>query len=255
MIIAAGIGAWYVIYLDRGELLAYDQIASLEANTAHHATIKVTLPGNTAPLFIPSREVFTAHGLWAYVAKNHRQPTGYQPRDLQPTSLPFSSTDSEPKISARIAPTLTRLFRDATADGHNLIISSAYRSTTAQQALYDDFVAKKGVSLANQYVAPAGSSEHHTGLAVDINDDTPLCRSTPEKCSLSGSSAAWLADHAPNYGFIIRYPAGGQPITGIAYEPWRLRYVGIVLAKQLSNADFTFDEFIAQVTPGATKNR
>ena len=251
--IIAGAAAWYVHYVARGIALIYDAVDSQSAATATQATERVSLADSLPPLHIPSLEVYTPHGPWVYASKNHALPASYQPRDLVSTSLPFSSADSEAKLAARIVTPLTKLFADAKAAGHDLIISSAYRSVTAQQKMYDSFVAQKGKALADQYVSPPGSSEHHTGLAVDINDDTPLCRSKPEKCSLGGYSAQWLAEHAPSYGFIIRYPAGTQPITGIDYEPWHLRYVGVVLARQLTGADMTLDEFISQVAPGLTR--
>ncbi|MFZ1812721.1 MAG: M15 family metallopeptidase [Candidatus Saccharimonadales bacterium] len=254
LVVIAGIIGWYIFMMHRSIVLAYDSSDVMAEHAATSSLLKLTLPGSDTPLYVPSRDIFASNGAWVYATKNYKLPASYVSTDLQPLTLPFSSSDSEAKISTRIAQPLTQLFAAAKADGHDLIVSSAYRSLAAQHAMYDDFVAKKGKTLADQYVSPPGSSEHHTGLAVDINDNTATCRANPEKCSIGTDSAAWLARHAPDYGFIIRYPAGAQPITGIAYEPWHLRYVGVVLARHLTAAELTFDEFRAQATPGIIKS-
>lgn len=250
---AAAVAAGYALYTSRGITLAYDAADATLSHAETAAQQKITLPHTTTPLYLADLAMLTDKGLWLYVAKGHPLPASYVPPTLQRLTLPFSSADSQPMLQQRVADQLTELFAEADREGHHLIISSAYRSISDQQKMYDDFVAKKGESLASQYVATPGSSEHHTGLAVDVNDDTSACRADSEKCSLSWTSAAWLADTAPTYGFIIRYPSGAQPITGIAYEPWHLRYVGVSLAKLLTTSELTYDEFIGQVAPGRVK--
>lgn len=250
LIISAVAGAGYVLYTARGEAIIYDDIDAMLKRLDDSSYQKVTLPQSSRPLYIPSLSAFQSDGNWVYVAKSQPLPSTFAPHGLSPIELPFSSTDSQPLLRTHVVTQLKKLFAHAQTENYNLIVSSAYRSIDDQKKMYDDFVSKKGATLAKQYVADPGSSEHHTGLAVDINDDSSSCRSDSEKCSLSWSSAAWLADNAPTYGFIIRYPAGAQPITGIAYEPWHLRYVGVILAQQLSASDLTYDEFIEQVAPG-----
>ena len=101
--------------------------------------------------------------------------------------------------------------------------------------MYDDFVAKNAshwlVNTLRHLVVP----EHHTGLAVDVNDDTSACRRRRWQMLTSWTNCGWLADTAPTLWFYHQYPSGAQPITGIAYEPWHLRYVG-ALAKLLTTS-------------------
>ncbi len=246
--------AGYIFYLGRGLTLAYDQIDALITQNDTASRILVSLPNNTKPLVIPDMALLSDNGMWVYVSKQRPLPHSYTPHELVTVSLPFHSADSQAKLQPRVLEQLTKLFTAATTDGKQLVVSSAYRSIDDQQRMLDDFIAKKGEALARQYVSDPGNSEHHTGLAVDINDDSAQCQADANKCSLSPSSAAWLADAAPQYGFIIRYPSGAQPVTGIAYEPWHLRYVGVTLAQRLTASELTFDEFIQQAAPGRSRS-
>ena len=88
-----------------------------------------------------------------------------------------------------------------------------------------------------QRLALVGASEHHLGLAVDLD----------------GSSAmeAWMAEHCWDYGFIVRYPDGKTDVTGIIYEPWHFRYVGLELAQELKELGLCMEEYMAMLTEQA----
>lgn len=130
--------------------------------------------------------------------------------------------------------------------GIRIGIDSAYRSIGQQQEIADAFCAKYGRDYAASVVAGPGCSEHHTGLAIDlvleidgvwITENAAL-----EKCS--GHFAVihpMLADH----GFILRYPAGKEQITGFPYEPWHIRYVGTKAACTLRQNGLTLEEYLA----------
>jgi D-alanyl-D-alanine carboxypeptidase len=79
------------------------------------------------------------------------------------------------------------------------------------------------------------------------------CTEDSDTCSLGTSSAAWLAENAWKYGFILRYPDGKRDITGVGYEPWHYRFVGRPLAKAMQGSNLTFDEVIEQLAPGYAK--
>lgn len=251
--IVLGVGGWYCLYLARGIVLDYDQIDALADKTTTASVLKLELAGNAKPLFVPSLSLLDDNQPWMYVAKSAPLAPSFTPRDLVTVSLPAGAHDSPVQLTHRTAEQLGKLFAAADKDGTALMISSAYRSIVDQQHLYDEFVAKKGATMAAQYVAAPGSSEHHTGQAVDVTDASAKCSQNSDACNLSPESAAWLAENAPRYGFVIRYPSGKQPLTGVAYEPWHLRYVGPVLAGQLTNADLTLDEFVEQIAPGRIK--
>lgn len=122
--------------------------------------------------------------------------------------------------------------RDALAeDGVHLDINSAYRSVAAQQALSDSYLKKYGRDYVNAYVAVPGYSEHHTGLALDLYLE---------------SVDVWAKIHArlAEFGFILRYPEGKEAITGYAYEPWHVRYVGTEAAREIASRGITLEEYL-----------
>ena len=106
---------------------------------------------------------------------------------------------------------------------------SAYRSYDVQKKLYYKFVSLIGINKASTRVSLAGSSEHQTGLAVDITSKSAVAKGIKFG---STKESKWIEDNAYKYGFILRYPKGAENITGYMYEPWHLRYVGVDLAKK-----------------------
>ncbi|MNC65163.1 D-alanyl-D-alanine carboxypeptidase [compost metagenome] len=86
-----------------------------------------------------------------------------------------------------------------------------------------------------------GHSEHQTGLAIDLSGTDGKCAA--ESCFAGTKEANWLADHAAEYGFIIRYPEGKQAITGYMYEPWHVRYVGKDIAASIAERGITLEEY------------
>ena len=124
-------------------------------------------------------------------------------------------------------------------------LDSAYRSIEDQQKIIDDYTIKYGTSYVSKYVAPVKSSEHHTGLALDlalIIDGKVLT----ENDDLLANENIYLEIHKylSNFGFILRYPKGKESITGYSYEPWHIRYVGIEFAKQISSKNLTLEEYV-----------
>lgn len=127
---------------------------------------------------------------------------------------------------------------------------SAYRTQDYQQMLYDNKVQRvieEGCSeaeapgIAAQSVAVPGTSEHQLGFSVDIVDaDYPELDLTQEWTY----TQRWLIANASDYGFILRYPNGTSEITGIIYEPWHYRYVGVSTAKEIESLGITFEEYL-----------
>lgn len=123
----------------------------------------------------------------------------------------------------------------AAADGISLSIISGFRSYDRQSQIYNNYVARDGQAAADTYSARPGYSEHQTGLAMDINSLEQSWGQTAE--------GIWLAAHCAEYGFILRYPAGKEGVTGYMYEPWHVRYVGTELATAIMDADLTLEEY------------
>lgn len=196
---------------------------------------------------IPTWQLFTVGNIWQLVSANRKLDTNYMPTLVD---APVAHANGDYKVSLSITSYLKQLVDDASKDGVQLMLSSAYRSATDQQAIYDEYLNMRGQQYVHDYVAIPGASEHQTGLAVDISTVSPSCLASGDSCSLDAPSIAWLRANAADYGFIERYPEGKQSITGIAGEHWHYRYVGIPLAKALSSSGVTLDEFVKQVAPG-----
>lgn len=96
-----------------------------------------------------------------------------------------------------------------------------------------------------RYSAVPGHSEHQTGLAIDVSGSDGKCAASD--CFAGTPEADWIAQHAPEYGFIIRYPEGKEAITGYKYEPWHIRYVGVDIAKDIAAQNLTLEEYFNAV--------
>lgn len=130
------------------------------------------------------------------------------------------------------------------------IVASGYRTKAEQEHLFSEEMEKNRLSGmdteaayadAEKSIAPAGFSEHETGLCVDIvaesnqrMDETQ--EDTPEN--------KWLQEHCAEYGFILRYPKGKEDVTGFMYESWHFRYVGKEAAKEITEAGITLEEYL-----------
>lgn len=178
----------------------------------------------------------TPDSLWVIVNKLRPIVSSYTPNDLATTSIGNL-------LRADATNALNKLIDSARSNGLQLYIISGYRSYATQQAVYNSYAAKDGQAAADTYSARPGTSEHQTGWAADLGNGT--C--DLEICFKNTPAGTWLASHAHEFGFIIRYPEGKQTITGYQYEPWHIRYVGPELAAELHKTAQTMEEFFAVV--------
>ena len=126
-------------------------------------------------------------------------------------------------------------------------ISSAYRSIENQEKIYNEFLKKYGEEYTKTHVAVPYTSEHHTGLCLDINVKVNGCfpkdnYELEEQKEYYESIYKYLKD----FGFILRYPKGKENITGVLYEPWHIRYVGVVPATIIMNNNWTLEEYLKE---------
>ena len=149
-------------------------------------------------------------------------------------------------VDSRIYPDLQAMFDDARAQGVDPYVREGYRTHQAQQEIMDSYIQRfldqgnsreTAEALAREYVAEPGTSEHELGLAVDIN-----ARGDSDDWDVYN----WLAEHAWDYGFILRYPDGKEDVTGITYEPWHYRYVGIEAALEIREQQVTLEEYLGE---------
>ena len=147
------------------------------------------------------------------------------------------------QVDSRIYPDLQAMFDAMRAEGLAPITGEGYRTYDAQSKMMSSRISEyrwKGYSrteaesMARAYVADPGTSEHQLGIAVDINSENDD----------NWSVYSWLAMHAHEYGFILRYPQGSESITGYAYEPWHYRYVGREAAAEIHESGQTLEEYL-----------
>lgn len=144
--------------------------------------------------------------------------------------------DYNPGLDSETESAFNTLSEAAANQGLDIYLSSGFRSYETQARIYGSYVDSYGKESADTFSARPGYSEHQTGLAIDVNTIDDSFAGTPE--------AEWLAKHAYEYGFIIRYPKGKESITGYKYEPWHIRYLGVEKATEVYNSGLTLEEFL-----------
>ncbi|WP_147391672.1 M15 family metallopeptidase [Galactobacter valiniphilus] len=160
-------------------------------------------------------------------------PTSYVPKDL-------TKVNGE-EIRSDAGAALRQLIKAADKAGHQLTLRSGYRSAAYQQQLHERYAAEDGEAEADRKSARPGHSEHQTGLGADVTSSDH-----PELDQDFGSTAAgkWMAQHATEYGFIVRFPQGKESVTGYMWEPWHLRYLGKDLAADfVASGAATLEEY------------
>ena len=163
-----------------------------------------------------------------------------------------TATVGEAVVDAHIAETLRQMVNDAAAAGVKLKPTNGYRSIARQQELWDARVKtlmEGGLSQADaetkaiDYTSAPGTSDHNTGLGLDIvSEDHPA----KDAGFAETAAAQWLAEHAADYGFILRYPSDKTEATGMDYEPWHYRYVGSEQAHKIKESGLCLEEYLAQ---------
>jgi len=130
-----------------------------------------------------------------------------------------------------------KMAKEAEIQGYSLRAISTYRTLEYQENLYNNYVKIDGIEKADTYSARPGYSEHHTGLAIDV-DNLKLSYNNFENTK----EFSWMQQNAYKYGFILRYGKDNS-ITGYIYEPWHYRYVGLEVAKYIYENNISFEEY------------
>ncbi|MFT3854087.1 MAG: D-alanyl-D-alanine carboxypeptidase family protein [Ilumatobacteraceae bacterium] len=175
---------------------------------------------------------------WWIVNAGRPLPDGYVPADLVVPDVPIEPGADATQLTASTARAFEALVADARAAGYELQLNSGYRSFDDQARLRARYVADYGEATAARLVARPGTSEHQTGMAVDVG----LVGLPDDQTFGTTAASRWVADNAHRFGFIRRYPPDKAAITGYANEPWHLRFVGVELATELHASDLTMEE-------------
>ena len=205
------------------------------ASATKAANIVASASSTVATTIMPP----SADNAWMLVLVNDSHPLSV----LTPPELVALSNGIT--VDARMYPALQAMFNAMRAIGLSPFVREGFRTNEMQQEILDTRVQQyvnagysheQSRKLALQYVAEPGTSEHQLGLAVDINSTD----------GNNWSCYTWLAAHAHEFGFILRYPQGKENITGIAYEAWHYRYVGTEAAAEIYAAGVTLEEYLGE---------
>ena len=184
---------------------------------------------------------------WKYVLANELHML---PKDFE---VELEKTYNGQRVDRRMRGELEAMIDAAKKDGHHLMICSSYRDYKKQDQLMDESIAKfvrRGLSYKDAFfktkeqIALTGASEHHTGLAVDIVGKN---HQSLDESQADTKESKWLAEHAAEYGFILRYPKEKEDITMISFESWHYRYVGKEAAEYMKEKNLCLEEFIELV--------
>jgi zinc D-Ala-D-Ala carboxypeptidase len=180
------------------------------------------------------------------VSAKHSLPEGFK--------VTLTTLKSGQSVDERCYPDLQKMMDDCRKEGLKPFICSSYRTKEKQQQLFDNKVKKlkqQGLSdeeakvQAATVIAVPGTSEHQTGLALDIaSEDNQNLDESQESTPVQ----QWLSKNCWKYGFIIRYPATKSETTGITYEPWHYRYVGKEAAQFIYEHGLCLEDYLSQVS-------
>lgn len=206
--------------------------------------------GVTAPAAPPEAEQLPAAPAvelpWNLILINRANPLPENYTAPARTNLPNGHS-----VDSRVYAALEQMLSDARAAGGRPYILSSFRTAATQKRLYqnrvrrfqnDGYSRSRAEELASHWVAIPNTSEHQMALAVDIVDQSFRSLSAQQASTLTQQ---WLMAHCAEYGFVLRYPSSKVGITGIGYEPWHYRYVGVEAAKEMTERGLCLEEYIA----------
>ncbi|MEN1938607.1 VanY-A/VanY-F/VanY-M family D-Ala-D-Ala carboxypeptidase [Paenibacillus sp. 102] len=141
----------------------------------------------------------------------------------------YGVLDRNLRLSKDIVKKFLKIVDAAEKEGiRHFLISSGYRDFEEQRKLYQ--------KMGSDYALPAGYSEHNLGLSLDVGSTQMKMEKAPE--------GKWIEEEVWKYGFVLRYPKNKSNITGIQYEPWHIRYVGLPHSAIMQKKNFTLEEYL-----------
>ena len=186
---------------------------------------------------------------------NKQHPLGatYTPANLCTMDTSLTLYGKEIQLEANAALAAEALVRELWARGYtDIVVTSGYRSYSYQQSLFHTYVEKEKANHPEwsqaeaeacvlTYSARPGTSEHQTGLCVDLISTNYV---SLDESFANNPAYVWLCENAHFFGFILRYPQGKQAIVGYGYEPWHYRFVGVEAATAMHESGQTLEEYL-----------
>ena len=187
------------------------------------------------------------------------------PDSLVELDTNYTTKGKEIELNATVADAVISMLDAMIADGIvNVTVTSGYRTYEYQQKLFNKYIEEEKAAHPDwtdeqvreqvlTYSAAPGTSEHQTGLCVDLFTDemeglwnygseTP--KNPYDKGFAETAAFEWLQKHAHEYGFILRFPENKTDITGYSYESWHYRYVGVEHATKIYEQKITLEEYL-----------
>ncbi len=166
------------------------------------------------------------------------------------TALPSSfQTDLTEAFDATIDKSMVEdfeaLYSAGTEEDCYVWITYSYRSEDEQDEFYQEQVdalvesgetEEEAQAQADKTTQKGSASEYTTGLSIGLNTCSASFADTEEY--------DWLVENSYKYGFVLRYPADKEDITGVEYQPWRFRYVGRTHAKKMHELNLCLEEYV-----------
>ena len=187
--------------------------------------------------------------------KTHTSGEAYCPPDLTKLDNELTLYGKEIELRLYAAMATEALIKELHAQGYtDIVVTSGYRSYTYQQSLFNTYISQEMAAhppwteqQAREYVltysAAPGTSEHHTGNAIDLISTNYVAL---DETFAQNPAYEWLQNNAHRFGFILRYPADKTEITGYSYEPWHYRFVGEKAATEIHKQGITLEEYLGQ---------
>ncbi len=189
------------------------------------------------------------------VLLNKTHPSGehYCPPDLTKLDSELTLYGKEIELRLYVAKATEALIAELHAQGYtDIVVTSGYRSYAYQQSLFNTYIGQEMAAhpdwseqQAREYVltysAAPGTSEHHTGNAIDLISTNYVVL---DETFAQNPAYEWLQNNAHRFGFILRYPADKTDITGYSYEPWHYRFVGAEAAAEMHERGITLEEYL-----------
>lgn len=239
-------------------VLSWDALVGSFTSPSTSTTVAAPAPSSTAP---STTATTTTTGVTSGVS-HYKQAKAkewslllvnrwnFLPDDYEATTTYVDYDSQGNRIDDRVRTALEKML--SAGSEHGLWGLLLYRDGETQQGYFDDAVAKwkaegyseseAEVMAATEVIRP-GTSEHQTGMAVDILGSGYTAR---EEAFEESDAFQWLQEHCAEYGFILRYPKGKEDITGMDYEPWHYRYVGQEYAEEIMSRGLTLEEFLEE---------
>lgn len=187
------------------------------------------------------------------VNRDHQIDENYK-AELEPVVGDF-------KVDARIREPLLRMIAAAKEDGVTLVVCSAYRPYSRQVELFEQrksanmargMTEEEAIQVTAKLTAIPGTSEHQTGLAVDIVDKSYQVLDEGQE---NTPTFDWMSKNAEKFGFVRRFPRGKTPLTYIDYEAWHYRYVGVENAKIMNEKGYCLEEYVFELNQAVTAQK